>query len=497
MSDDPRPTPPLNDGLIAVAGQTGEPDLGVAPPEIAAAAHAPAAATDLLSGDIRRTVFWLALPVLGEQALNACVAWNDTFLAGHISPTATAAVGFGAYFSWLVSMLFSMVGIGATAVVARHIGERRPRRANLACNQALALSAGLGLIGMGGAMLAAAPLVKLLKLSPAAAPVAVNFIRVDAVGYVPEALLFIGAACLRGAGDTRTPLALIALVQVVNMLTSWLFSRGAGPIAGLGTPGIALGTVVARYVGGVAALTVFLTGRRGLRVVLPLLRPRLDAAWRILRIGLPAALDGGLMWLGHFSFMAILTRSADRVTGQTGDILYAAHIVGIRIESLSYLPAWAWGLAASTLVGQNLGARQPQRALACAREARTQAVSVLLLSAALFYFGAPAAYRFLQDDPRVTACGVPALQALAFLQPFVATLIVYLGALRGAGDTLVPMVFTGLGMFLLRVPFAYYGGVVLQHGVLGVWYGMFADLVVRATLMTIRVRSGAWMRVRV
>ncbi|MCK6457684.1 MAG: MATE family efflux transporter [Phycisphaerae bacterium] len=488
-----------------VESQAASGALESAAPEAARASHdrasAGAAASaavrprhDLLAGNIRPVVFWLALPVFGEQVLSAMVAWNDTFLAGHIDAQATAAVGFGAYVGWLVSMLFSLIGIGATAIVARHFGERRFAEANAACNQAVLLSLGLGLIATALTMYAAPPIVGLLGLSPETAPVAVRFIRVEALSYVPESLTFIGAACLRGAGDTRTPLKLIGTVNIVNALASWVLTFGVGPFGGFGTAGIAAGTATARLVGGVLTAMILLRGRGHLVLSRPELRLRFDLSARILRIGLPAALDGGFMWLGHFAFMSILTRAPYQYSG---DVLYAAHIVGIRIESLSYLPAWAWSIAASTLVGQNLGASNARRALECAREARRQAVLLLLGSGCIFYFGAAACFRFLSNDPRVVECGVPALQALAFVQPFVATLIVYLGALRGAGDTLVPMTFTVLGMFLLRVPIAYWGGMVLRMGVLGVWFGMFADLILRAILMTWRLRSGRWKTIRV
>ncbi len=484
--------------LLPLAAEASEPDLGPAPASAEVVAVPGAVPRhDLLRGDIRSAVFWLALPVLGEQLLNAMVAWNDTLLAGRIDAVATAAVGFGAYVSWLVSMLFSLAGIGATAIVARHVGERRPRRANHACNQALLLSIVVGAVGMAAVWFAVGPMVRGLGLSAAAAPIAITYIRIDAIGYVPESFLFVGAACLRGAGDTRTPLKLIGAVQVINALASWALTFGFGPIPAIGTPGIAVGTTVARAVAGVMTLIVLLRGRHGLRLSAPHFQPDLRAIERIVRIGLPAAVDGGLMWGGHFAFMAILTRSALRGADYSGDVLYAAHIVGIRIESLSYMPAWAWGLAASTLVGQNLGAGQRHRALRCAREARRQALWALLVPAALFLLAARPAYQLLTNDPRVVECGVPALRALAFLQPFVATLIVYLGALRGAGDTLVPMSFTLVGMFAVRVPLAYFGGVVFQGGLLGAWAGMFADLVLRSVLMNRRLRSGRWAKKRI
>jgi MATE family multidrug resistance protein len=483
------------DAPVGVAAEAAEPELGLAPAEVEAAARVPdRPRVDLLSGNVRRAVIWLALPVLGEQLLNSLVAWNDTFLAGRISAVATSAVGFGAYISWLVSLLFSLVGIGATAIVARSIGAGRRRDANIAANQAVVLSLALGLVAMASMYAVAPGLVHLLGLSAEAAPVAVQYIRIDLWGYLAESLTFIGAAAMRGAGNTRTPMKLIGAVNILNAPISWIMTFGIGSWSGVGIPGIAWGTAIARNVGGLMALYILLAGVNDLRLARGLLRPRGDWIRRILRIGLPASLDSAIMWVGHFLFLRIITHAPHE---SAGDVMFAAHIIGIRIESLSYLPAFAFSVAASTMVGQNLGAGNPSRALECAREARRQAMMMLIGTGLLFFAGAPWLFRLLSNDPAVVACGVPALRGLAFIQPFIATLIVYLGALRGAGDTLVPMIFTVVGILGLRLPIGYLGGVVLQGGLIGVWSGMFVDLIVRSLLMTWRLRTGRWQRIRV
>jgi len=175
----------------------------------------------------------------------------------------------------------------------------------------------------------------------------------------------------------------------------------------------------------------------------------------------------------------------------------AAHIVGVRIESLSYLPAMAWSTAAATLVGQNLGARRPDRSRRSANEAAKQATVVIGFMAVLYLLFAPHYFRFLTDDPKVIATGVPALRIQALIQPALACLIVYMGALRGAGDTVFPMFITTIGMVCLRIPLSYLGGVVLKGGLVGAWVGMNLDLLTRSILMTWRFRTGKWALKRV
>ena len=224
------------------------------------------------------------------------------------------------------------------------------------------------------------------------------------------------------------------------------------------------------------------------------MRPDRALLYRILAVGIPAAADGTLSFTGHLIFMTIVTRIPSVFPTE---ILYAAHIVGIRVESLSYLPATAWSVAASAMVGQNLGAGQPDRARDAAHEAVRQAVMLLALTGLLYFFAAQPLYRLLSNDPEVWRCGVPALKGLACFQIPLAILIVYLGSLRGAGDTRTPMFITAAGMALVRIPVAALGGIVLKGGLLGAWSGMFADITVRAWLLAWRFRRGNWQKVRV
>lgn len=466
----------------------------------------------LLQGPIRSGVFFLALPVLGEQLLNAAVTWNDALIAGRISAEATNAIGIAGYISWLMTMLFWMADTGATAIVARATGARNSAEVRHAANQAFSLAVAMGIAGTLFVLATATGFASLLNMHGYAAAISIRFMRIDALGLTGAAISLALAACLRGAGDTRTPLVVLGGVNLINITLTWLLALGWGPIPAYGVDGIAWGTVAARWCGAVWMITLLarsgaprealtspaVVARRAARAMM-LLRPafmRFDPQMirRILKIGVPAAGDGLVTFSGHFVFMMIVTRVPSEFPVA---ILYAAHIVGIRIESLSYLPANAYGVAAAALVGQNLGANQPDRAAQAAREAARQAACLLALNGLLFFFAAEPLFRILSDEPRVWACGVPALRGLACVQIPLAFLIVYVGALRGAGDSRSPMIFTALSMALVRVPLAYLGGIVLQGGLLGAWMGMFGDIIVRAVLMSLRFRLGRWKRILV
>jgi len=488
------PHPDSPESASAPQAALAAPDRALpAAPEIPREPATPAArrrGVNLLEGGIRPTVFWLALPVFGEQLLNAAVAWNDMFMAGLIDTPATVSVGTASYVDWLVGMLFMLVGTGATAIVARAIGARRRAEADHILGQAVMVALLMGLLGAAAATSAADGLMQWFGLEGDTALRAARFTRIGACGYVIEAVTFAGAACLRGAGDTRTPMVVLGLVNIVNVAASWALAFGME----LGAEGIAFGTLIARGVGGVMMLEVLIRGRSQLKLTASQMRPDMTAIGRILKVGGPAAADGMLMCGGHFIFLHNVSHAGGGFTAET---LTAAHVVGVRIESLSYLPATAWGIAAATLVGQNLGAQQPDRSRRCAREASRQAMALLSTMGLTYLLAAPWLMRILTHDAEVIRCGVPALRVLGLVQPALAVLIVYLWALRGAGDTTFPILFTVAGVFMLRIPLSYVGGPVMQWALVGAWLGMYTDLTLRSVMMALRFRSGRWAKARV
>jgi putative MATE family efflux protein len=443
---------------------------------------------------IRSAVFWLALPVLGEQFLNLIVGLVDTFLAGGISKEATAAVGLAAYVGWLVSMLFGLVGTGTTALVSRATGAHDPESAKHFTNQSMIMACGMGVLGFFFIYVLAPTFATSLGMRAETARLFVQYQRIDAIGMVLASVTLIGAAAMRGSGDTRTPMLIMALVNAVNIIVSFALVGGWFMWAPLGVVGIAWGTVVARCTGGII-MWLTLSRRRG-PVALDRrhLRVRVSSILRILRIGLPAAAESLVVWTGHFIFMMLVYRLD---TGDAATAYFAAHTVGIRVESLSYMPAFAWSVAAATLVGQSLGAGKPDQAQRMGHEAAKQGVLLVACMGVAYFFFAEALFRFFTSDPAVQQIGVPALRFLAFFQPCLAVTIIYFGSLRGAGDTRFPLLFSLLGIFFVRVPLAYLFGIHWQMGLLGTWMGMAADLTVRALLGFVRFVHGGWRSVKI
>jgi MATE family multidrug resistance protein len=443
---------------------------------------------------LRRDLFRLALPVLGEQLLAFCVGFYDVYLAGLLGETETSAIGLGAYVSWLASLIFSLVGTGTVAIVARSWGAGQFDDARRIAARSLTLTVvfamGIFVILQGLASL----FPVLLRMDGAQRDIAVEFLRLDACGQFFAGWTLIGAAALRGSGDMRSPLLVLTVTNIVNIIVSTSCVFGWGPLPAMGVTGIVTGTVTAHICGAAVMTFMLFSGVSRIQVRLSEFRFHRETMIRILRIGGPAALGGVATFSGHFLFLMVIANlSPLGFDGAT----FAAHVVGVRVESLSYLPVEAFGIAAATMVGQSLGAGQIARAQRAAHEALLQCVGYAALMMVLFFVFAPNIYARMQSSPDVAQIGVPAFRLMALYQIPNAVLIVYLYALRGAGDTRFPMICSLVGNLLVRVSVGYRCGVVLNGGLFGAWIGMGADNILRAILASWRYRSGAWIKVRV
>ncbi len=448
----------------------------------------------MTTGPVGRTTLWLALPVLAEQLLNTLVGLVDTFLAGRISPAATSAVGLSAYVGWLASMLVMLIGTGTTALVARYEGRREHEKANHFANQSVTLAVVLGIALFVFAYELAPWFARYCRMTGNAFRITVDYLRMDAVGHLAMSVMIVGCAGLRGVGNMRTPMMIYAVINAVNVIFSWGLVYGVGPLPRMGVTGIVAGTVIAKITGATLTVALLAGGRHGLELLWSQAPLILHSAARILRIGLPAAADGAIMWSGHFVFLAIVSRLAGPPLGEA---YFAAHVIAIRVEAFSYLPAVAWAAATATMIGQALGAADPRRAIRCGHHAVIQCAALSAVIATLFFIGAPYIFQLMTLDPRVRAEGIQPFRVLALFQPLLVTAIIYIGALRGAGDTRFPLLITIVGTLFIRIPLGWLFGIVLHGGLLGAWVGMFADMTWRAIAASIRYARGAWVRTRV
>ena len=447
----------------------------------------------------------LALPTLLQQLLTFCVGMFDTWLSGQIDAAATSSIGVAAYLGWLASMLVNTVGIGTTAMVARHCGARQPDDANRVMHTALILGQIISLTMVVALFMLAPVFVRSFQMTGRTAEVALNYLRMDAFGHALTGVALIGAAALRGAGDMKRPMLVLSLINVFNIVTSLACVYGVGPEQGwycpvlvvstMGVYGIAAGTMSARLLGGLLMLFVLWRGSGSIRLNWSRLKFDGVIFRRLLKLGSFAGADSLIHWSGQFAFILIIRQVI--VEGVSTDTVFAAHVVGVQVEAITYLPAIAWGQAAATVIGQCLGARKLRRAFHAGLVAVTQCGLLACAVGLTFYFGADMIYRVMHTDSLVGEVGVPAFRTMAWFQIPLVVFLVFRFSLQGAGDTRFPMLTTILGIGACRLPAAWLGGVVWRYGLIGAWSGMFIDLTFRATMMTTRYLRRKWLRTRV
>jgi putative MATE family efflux protein len=436
-------------------------------------------------------VLSLAWPSVLEQSLLTLISLVDTYIVGHLGAEAIASVGLGSQVLMLTNALFVAVGVGATAVVARSIGARDLREANAFARQALLVGLGLGLSAAVIVFVFAPTIVRWMGADANVLRLGSLWLRTVCLSFPFIALVLVGGASLRGAGDMRASLLVMIVINVVNIALAWSLTRGTFGLPRLGVAGTAIATAAGQTAGGVFVLVLMARGRAGLRLgsdatIAPAATMGLD--WgrlhRIVNIGLPAGVEQVLLQLALINMVAIVTRF--------GTEAYAAHVITIRLSALSYLPGWGFSVAATTMVGQELGAQRPERARSAVLSAMWMALGVMIVAGLLIFAIPGVILRFFTSDGAVIAAGIPAMRLSALAQPPIAAAFVFAGALRGAGDTRATMAVTIGSVWGLRLVAAYLLGIVAGLGLVGVWLAFDVDWVFRAALFWLRFRSGKW-----
>jgi putative MATE family efflux protein len=446
-----------------------------------------------------RMVLTLAVPWWIQHFLNLAVTISDAFLAGHyldVAPeaniTSQSAQTTANYLMWFISNFASLVSVGATALVARFWGARDHAGGVRAMHQALLLAAAFGLAGSLLGLLFIPDLMRLLQPHEEAARQAADYLRPIFLLLTLQMIELVGLACLMGAGDTVSGMWVMSGVAVVNLPLAWVFCRGWWIVPSLGFVGIATGTAVSHGLGCVAVLVLLICGRCGLQLSRSLLRPNFELMRRLLRISIPAGVDNLIIAAAQLWFLAIVNRLDEASS--------AAHGIALRWEGLGYLTGNAFSVAAMTLVGQYLGARRPDQAMQSGWTALALGGTAMCAMGMVFFLLAEPMFALFcprEEQRPIIEAGVPVLRLVAFAMPAAAACFILVGALRGAGDTRVPILFTLVGFFLVRIPLAHSLTDALSWGLLGAWWAMFADLLVRGTAFTWRFASGKWKWQRV
>lgn len=443
--------------------------------------------TAVAETSVRRRVLGLAGPAVLEQLLNMSVGLADTYIVGHLGAAPLAAVGLCVQSLNLFWALLSAIGVGSTVLVARRIGAQRFQEANVAAQQSIFLALWIGIVFTVVLWVGAPYFLDWLGAEAKVIELGSGYMRAVASTVFMLSVLLVGSAIMRGAGDTRTPMLVMLVINVVNVIVTYGLVYGVGPLPNLGVLGSGIGAATARGLGGLLILGLLVRGRGHVKIGLKFPRPDWDVIQKILRISLPTAGEQLLMRVGQLLLTMFIT--------QLGTVAVAAHQVAINALSLAYMPGWGFALAATTLVGQELGARQPERAVQSGFEAVRMASLIMAVLGVLISIFPGQVMTMLTDDPAVIDAGVPALRIAGLSMPFLGASFTLSGGLRGAGDTLAVMAIISGCIWGLRVANGYWLGP--RMGLAGIWLAIGMDFVGRSVFLGVRFYQGRWKHVQV
>jgi len=447
-------------------------------------------------------------PVLLEQFLALGVGFVDKWLAGNLFPEAEplAAVGLVAYCLAFLPVVLVLPTSAATALVARAVGAGDLAGARRAAGQCFRVAACLVVVALVLAVGGGRWFVGLLGLPPGSGSLAIRYLAIVVPALPLIGFVLVGVAVLRGAGDMLAGLLAMSVVNVVNAAASFLLATGRLGLPRLGWDGLAWGTVAGYACGAACVAALLACGSRGLRPASSDWGRQPDELRRVVRVGTPAGLDAIGNAACHLTFLGIVNR--------LGDVDAAAHAVAITVESLAFLPGSAFQVAAATLAGQFLGARDERRARHSVWQAALVATALMTAAGGGFLLAAePLTGWFTggrSGQPAVATLAADLLRIVAFAQPPLALLMVLSGGLRGAGATRPPLVVNLVGMIVIRLPLAAFlawpevvlpGGIAvcpgLGLGVRGAWLAMAADLTARGLAMLVLFGHRSWSRTSV
>jgi multidrug resistance protein, MATE family len=438
------------------------------------------AATASAQPSLQRRVVGLAGPVIGENLLETMLGIVDTALVAHLGATATAGVGSAQQLMVFLIAALSALAVGSAVLVAQAVGGGDTQRASRLARQSLIWSALLSIPLAIGGLLLARPIVGMYGLALETAAISVSYLHVTMGTVVVLVALFIGGGVLRGVGDSRTPMRVTAIANLVNVVLAYALIYGYFGLPALGPVGSAWATFLARSLALVLLLAALWRGRRGVTLSgRHGWRPNVGVVRSVLKIGMPAALEQMLI---AAAFVALTV-----VVAQLGTATLAAQQIAIVALSFSFLPGIGFGVAATVLVGQSVGARRIDEGAGAVRIARRWALGWMSAIGALVLVFAEPTMRLFTADTAVIAAGASALPVVALAQPCWAILLVLAGALRGTGNTRFPLLANG-GTIWLTVGLAWLLLSTIGGGLIAIWAAFLAIAPITAALYIWRWR---------
>ncbi|MBI5001454.1 MAG: MATE family efflux transporter [Euryarchaeota archaeon] len=440
-------------------------------------------------GKLRGQILRFTWPVILTNLLQTLTVTVNLVMVGRLGPEEVAGVGLASQIVFFAYSVMIAVSAGTIALIARYTGAKQFDKSGGVLRQSLILAVLLSIPIMLMGWFMSEQMMWVFGAEPAVQSVGAVYVKYIFM-FAPFSFMeFIFSAALRGAGDMKTPLYVAVLNNVVNVVVGQLLIFGHFGFPEMGVMGASLANVAA-FTAGTCSFFVLLARKK-----FPFKMPRgkglfdREATRRVLRIGWPSALEQFVIQAGFLVFTAIIV--------YFGTTALAAHNIGQRVQSLAFMPGMGLSVAATALVGYNLGTGEPKKAEECGWESTKLAILMMCAVAAfMFVFAEQMAWIFIDDQPTVQLASIwIRLQAISM--PAVGIHFTLSGALRGAGDTRWPLVASAIGIYAVRLPLSVFIGIYLGIGIMGAWLAFIIEYYVRSVVILWRFRRGSWKTIKV
>jgi MATE family multidrug resistance protein len=434
-------------------------------------------------------VWHIAYPAVLTMISQTVMSFTDAVMVGRLGAVELAGVGLAGTLVWGLYSFFNGLVNGLNTFVAQDYGAKRYSSIGPMAWQGVyfAVFSGIILFVMSNY---SSHFFRMMGPDEAVQTVGSQYLKIRMRGGMFIVLWMCFSAFLRGLGDTRTPLKITVMANIINIVGDYVLIFGKFGFPKLGTEGAAIATIFANGVGAVAFFVIFLSARHSSSYSTRSgWRPRLGSMWRLAKVGLPI----GLQWvldMGSFIVFSALI-------GRIGTSELAANEAAIRLMSLSFMPVYGLSIAATTLVGQYIGSDELHFAVKSGNSSLRLGFCYTLFIAFVFMVFPDRLVAIINSDPDVVRVGTGIIRLAAVFQVFDGFGIVSNGCLRGAGDTRWAM-FIGVGYaWLLFVPLAYYAAFRLEWGAVGAWGGATVYIIALGLTFFFRFRSGKWKSIKI
>ncbi|MBI5847979.1 MAG: MATE family efflux transporter [Nitrospirae bacterium] len=445
----------------------------------------------IISGSLWKSIWRLSWPMLIIMVLNFIVGFTDIYVAGLLNPQIQAAVGFISQLYFLVVIVANAVSIGTLALISRAVGANDHPRALHIARQSLLFSLVCAVILATAGFLMYRQIIALAGVPYEIRKIAGDFFRIFVLALAPNYVLIISNAIFNASGEVKKPLMTMSAVTIINVITVFCLVFGLGPFPALGYKGIATATAISLMIGMILNL-LFFSFSRWRALFAEAWKPSVETIGKIIRIGWPAAMLQITWNAGSIVLYNILGRLEDSSITALASISN-----GLRIEGIIYLPAFALNMAASVLIGQNLGAGDPGRAEKAGWKIALSGAFIISVLSLVFFLNAGQLASLLTSRQDVLEETERYLRFNMFSEPFMAMSAILGGALQGAGDTRGTLKVIGICMWLIRLPLAWFFALVLHYGASGVWMAMVISMCIQGILMSARFHKGSWKHLKV